>query len=277
MHASRRPAPRLRRGRIFALSALAAAASAVAFSAPASATTGPYNVRYQEPSDLKDHTVYRPSTMPNAKLPVLIWGESGCIANGLIMKTFLQEIASHGIVVIANGGPNQIGTTNVGMMSRSLTWAKYQNTKIGGLYEGKIEVARVAVAGHSCGGLEAYQFAAKHPETAAVGIMNSGLLQPNQDILNKQKAPVLYVLGGTGDVAFSNGLRDFGRLPAELPAFLASDNNGHFGTYYQPNGGSYAKILKDWVKYQIDGDAISAATFTGPIWTGWKMLRRNIG
>ncbi|MDO9352052.1 MAG: hypothetical protein Q7T55_00060 [Solirubrobacteraceae bacterium] len=273
--------PRSRTSRLLALS-IALTASLLATLASSSAhaaTTGPYKPKWVQYSDLKNHVVYRPTTLPaGQKLPVLVWGESGCIANGLIMQGFLGEIASHGVIVIANGGALQLGITNAAMGEASIDWAKKQNALAGGEYDGKLLADRIIVSGHSCGGLEAYQIAAKRPEIAGTAIMNSGQLDVNQAQLDQQKAPVLYVLGGEGDVAYSNGLRDYDKLPASLPTFLASDNNGHFGTYYGNAGGTYAKVLKDWILYRATGNAAAASTFTNlasPIWSSFKIVKKR--
>lgn len=262
---------------------LTIAASVAALTASAaSAATGPYKVSIAEPADLRSHTVYRPSGLPaDATLPVLAWGNGGCLANGLLYSGFLTEIASHGILVIASGGPGQVGATTAGYMQRSLDWARYQNVKPGGALQGKVDSAKMVVAGHSCGGLEAYDVAARRTDIAGVGIMNSGQLQQNQAQLNAMKSPMLYVLGGSGDVAFQNGLRDFGRLPAALPAFLASSGTGHLGTYFNPDGGTYSQILKDWVLWTVKGSITAGARFTGEpcglcTVKGWTVQRRNI-
>lgn len=273
--------PRPRDSRFLALVSVVAAMVVGALAPSAFAATGPYGVRWQEPGDLRNHVVYRPLVPAGQAMPILVWGEGGCIANGLVYQQFLTEIASHGILVIASGGPYQLGTTTVRMMERSLDWASYQNSKTGGAYAGRLLANRVAVAGHSCGGLEAYQLAAKRSEIAAVGIMNSGQLSPNQTQLDQQKAPILYVLGGSGDVAYSNGVRDYGRLNPALPAFLASSNAGHFGTYFNQNGGGYAQILKDWVLWRINGNMVAGQTFIGPacglcVKPGWTVQSRNM-
>ncbi len=244
--------------------------------APAQAATGPYVVRWSEPGDLKNHTVYRPSVPTGVKMPVLVWGPSGCIGNGLAMQVALTEIASHGIIVLASGAPLGFTGTNVAMMERSVDWAKAQNAKVGGANYGKLIADRVAVAGHSCGGLEAYGFAAKRSEVAAVGIMNSGQITQSQAQLDAQKAPILYVLGGSGDVAYANGQRDYTKIPQTLPAFLASDNSGHFGTFFNANGGSSAAILKDWILYRINNNRTSAQRFLSPWPSGWQVKSRNI-
>lgn len=264
--------------------AAAAATFAVALAgqaAPAQAATGPYKVSWSEPGDLKNHTVYKPATPASVKLPVLVWGEGGCIGNGLAYRAFLTEIASHGILVLASGAPLGFTGTSVATMERSVDWARERNAKVGDGYYGRLLFDRVAVAGHSCGGLEAYGLAAKRSEVAAVGIMNSGQIQQSQAQLDAQKAPILYVLGGSGDVAYGNGTRDFGRLPATLPAFLASNNAGHFGTYFNQDGGSYAQTLKDWILWQINGNATAAQRFVGPscglcTTAGWTVKKRNI-
>lgn len=244
--------------------------------APAQAATGPYTVRWSEPGDLKNHTVYRPSVPAGQKMPVLVWGPSGCIGNGLAMQTFLTDIASHGIIVLASGAPLGFTGSNVSMMERSVDWAKEQNAKVGGANYGALIADRVAVAGHSCGGLEAYQLAGKRSEVAAIGIMNSGQINVSQPQLDAIKAPILYVLGGSGDVAYANGQRDFTKIPQALPAFLASDNSGHFGTYFNQNGGSYAQILKDWILYRINGNRTAAQRFLSPWPAGWSVKSRNI-
>ncbi|MBJ7471200.1 MAG: dienelactone hydrolase family protein [Solirubrobacteraceae bacterium] len=273
--------PRLRRLPRLALAACVATSAWAAVAVPARAATGPYVVRWSEPGDLKNHTVYRPSVPAGVKMPVLVWGPSGCIGNGLAFQVAMTEIASHGIIVLASGAPLGFTGTNVSMMDRSVEWAKTQNARVGGAYYGKLIADRVAVAGHSCGGLEAYQLAAKRPEVAAVGIMNSGQITQSQTQLNQQKAPILYLLGGSGDVAYANGQRDYTRLPAGLPAFLASDNSGHFGTWFNQNGGSYAQTLKDWILYRINGNATAAKRFVGPTCglcttRGWSVKSKNL-
>src|ERR1700759_1368688 len=65
---------------------------------------------------LPGHTIYAPRVVPTGlKLPVIVWGEGGCLNSGDVMQLFLQEIASHGFVIIASGPPTIGG--EVGMKS----------------------------------------------------------------------------------------------------------------------------------------------------------------
>src|SRR5688572_29430295 len=67
--------------------------------------TGPHAVVIEHDQTLATHTIYRPATLGASKHPVLVWGEGGCAKDGLQFPEFLNEIASHGVVVIADGPP----------------------------------------------------------------------------------------------------------------------------------------------------------------------------
>ena len=67
--------------------------------------TGPHAVVIEHDQTLATHTIYRPATLGASKHPVLVWGEGGCAKDGLQFPEYLNEIASHGVVVIADGPP----------------------------------------------------------------------------------------------------------------------------------------------------------------------------
>src|SRR5688572_27257511 len=67
--------------------------------------TGPHAVVIEHDQALATLTIYRPATLGASKHPVLVWGEGGCAKDGLQFPEFLNEIASHGVVVIADGPP----------------------------------------------------------------------------------------------------------------------------------------------------------------------------
>src|SRR5690606_20506763 len=97
---------------VFALGLVLASPSAGAQSDPtdqnaigATAGNGPYPAIAQAVADAPGYTLYRPATLPNEPLPVVVWGNGACRNNGLSASHFLREIASHGYIVIANGAP----------------------------------------------------------------------------------------------------------------------------------------------------------------------------
>jgi hypothetical protein len=67
--------------------------------------TGPYRVVIEHDPGLQTHTIYRPVELTMNRHPVLVWGNGGCAKNGLTFPKYLSEIASHGVVVVADGPP----------------------------------------------------------------------------------------------------------------------------------------------------------------------------
>jgi hypothetical protein len=78
------------------------------------------------------------------------------LAEGMMFFNFLNEMASHGFFVIANGSPKGSGTqkqTTYRDGLKGLDWAT-NNLEILKKY-GNVDLTRVISAGQSCGGLEA--------------------------------------------------------------------------------------------------------------------------
>ena len=192
---------------------------------------------------------------------------------------FLSEVASHGFVVIAigpmpaegqRGGPG--GATKSPMLMEAINWAVAQNGEGSSQYYQKLDTNKIAVAGMSCGGLQALEVA---PDTriATAMICNSGILgdpgkgmpgMPSlkKDHLAKLHTPILYILGGEKDIAYNNGMDDFRRVN-HLPIFVANLNVGHGGTYSKPHGGEFAKVATAWLQWQLKDDEEAAKLFVG--------------
>jgi len=138
-------------------------------------------------------------------MPIIVWANGGCIFAGLRFAEFLQELASHGYFVIANGpvalsGPGS--TTRVTDLKASLDWVSQK--KDGGRY-GKLDTSKIVVAGQSCGGLEAYSASWKDERVKLTMIFNSGITNTSRTpLLSDLKVPIAYFLGGPGDVAYKN-------------------------------------------------------------------------
>lgn len=156
-----------------------------------------------------------PNSPPeNVTLPVLIWGNGACSANGTLFGNFLTNVASYGFIAIASGAPNGEGTTDVQLMKDALDWIEKKAGTPGSKYK-NVDTTRLAVAGQSCGGLETYQMR-DDPRVHYLGIFNSGFLDmgpigdligmPNEspETIGEVKKPVFYFLGGEGDIAYKN-------------------------------------------------------------------------
>ncbi|MCC7375105.1 MAG: hypothetical protein IT581_10640 [Verrucomicrobiales bacterium] len=263
--------------------------------------TGPYKAVMASDSALPTHTIFRPTDLsafgPKHKLPIVAWGNGACANSPWEHVNFLSEIASHGFLVIAigpmpaegqRGGPR--GPTKSALMTEAIDWAMAQNATNTSPYWGRLDTTKVAVAGMSCGGLQALE-AAPDPRVTTVVICNSGILPTPQsgmpgmpslakDHLEKLHTPVIYILGGERDIAYGNGMDDFRRIN-QVPAFAANLNVGHGGTYSQPHGGDFAKVATAWFQWQLQGDRAAAKMFEGEpcgvaAMEGWKAQKKNI-
>lgn len=245
--------------------------------------TGPYKALMLEAPDLEAHTVFVPSDLsPFGKknpLPVLVWGNGACNNSPWEHMLFLNEIASHGFLVIATGYIPMTEEHYRGPMStsdqqlESIDWAIAQNDDKNSPYYNRIDVNAIAAAGMSCGGLQTLDNSAD-PRLKTIMICNSGLFidasgavpnmpMPLKDRLQDIKVPVIYILGGPEDIAYENGMDDFHRL-VKVPAFAANYPVGHAGTYAQPHGGEFTIPALAWLEWQLKGDTEAAKFFQGP-------------
>jgi hypothetical protein len=127
--------------------------------------SGPYKAGYVTDPSLPSHTIYAPKTPPTVKMPVIVWGNGGCIPGGTAFDDFLTEISSYGYLILTNGeakstskgGFSGLGSlfsmkqTKISDLKASIDWV----TKGNGKKYGDIDASKLAVAGQSCGGLEA--------------------------------------------------------------------------------------------------------------------------
>ena len=243
---------------------------------------GPYKAVMYEAPDLVAHTVFAPQDLSpfgkKNRLPVMVWGNGACTNSPWEHYKFLNEIASHGFLVIATGyipmeeRPYQGPMSTSAQQIESIDWAIKQNSDPESPFYGRIDVEAIAAAGMSCGGLQTLDNA-KDKRIATLMIMNSGLFinpmgaMPNMPMPEKQRlqeieVPVIYILGGKEDIAYGNGMDDFSRIKS-VPAFVANYPVGHGGTYRQPHGGEFVVPALAWLKWQLQGDKKSAKMFKG--------------
>jgi dienelactone hydrolase len=111
----------------------------------------------------------------------------------------LQNIASYGFLAIAEGAPTGGGSSNAGTMKAAIDWVT--KTAGTGTYA-NVDASKIMAAGFSCGGVEAMDNI-WDSRVDTVGVISSGLLQ-NQTAAKDWRKPVLFVLGGSGDIAYAN-------------------------------------------------------------------------
>jgi dienelactone hydrolase len=261
--------------------------------------TGPFPAVMEQDPGLPTHTIYRPedlAKLQGKKLPIVAWGEGGCANNGAAYRNFLTEIASHGFLVIATGPPRaaqpagnpgapaaEKGAAKQprGPASKSsqlidaINWAIAENGRRESPYYDKLDESKIAVMGHSCGGIQALAVAGD-PRIKLIVNWSGGLFTTPpagaaaiienvpKEQLEKIHSPIFYISGDSSDIAFENTNDDFRRL-TKGPAFRAyKDGIGHGGTYNQPNGGEFGKVAVAVLEWQFQGDKQAARMFLGP-------------
>ena len=246
--------------------------------------TGEFKAVMKEEPSLPAHTVFVPQDLskfgPNHRLPVLVWGNGACTNSPWEHFKFLNEIASHGFIVLATGyipmeeKPYQGPMSTTQQQIESIDWVVAQNDDPASPYYNKIDVKNICAAGMSCGGLQTL-FNCADPRLKTLMICNSGLFNqqnahqavggmpmPQKDKLKEIHTPVIYILGDKQDIAYENGMDDFRRIK-HVPACAANYPVGHGGTYRQPHGGEFSVVALAWLQWQLKNDQQAAKMFVG--------------
>jgi hypothetical protein len=271
--------------------------------------TGSFPAIKETDPGLPGQVIYRPanlSALGDTKLGIYAFGNGSCTDDAAHSRLHLLEIASHGYLVIVPGsiysgpgaivrpaelppaGPNVVLTRHE-QLGEAITWALAENSRAGSAYYGLIDPEAVAVSGFSCGGLQAL-FNAGDERVRTVVMMNSGLfpegpttmagMTADKSLLRKLHTPILYVLGGTTDIAYTGGMDDFSKINY-VPAAVANIDKGHGGTYWEPNGGAAAQVVIKWLNWQLRGDADARRMFVGEDCglcrdSAWRLETKNL-
>ncbi len=244
--------------------------------------TGAYKAIMMEVKGLEAHTVFMPQDLSafgkKNPLPVLVWGNGACTNSPWEHYKFLNEIASHGYLVVATGFFPKDETPYRGPQSKpeqqieSIDWALAQNADKKSPLYGKVNVKAICASGMSCGGLQTL-FNSADSRITTYMIMNSGLFSnsggampgmpmPPKDKLKELRGPIIYILGGETDIAYQNGMDDFKRI-SHVPAIAVNYPVGHGGTYREIYGGEFRFPAVAWLNWQLKGDKEAAKMFEG--------------
>lgn len=244
---------------------------------------GPYKGIITEDSSLQGITIYRPGDLSpfgaENKLPILLWGNGACANTTDEHKNFLNEIASHGYLVLGiglfeqlqNRDDNARNRTKSSQLIQALDWILAENAREGSVYHGKIDTSMVAAMGMSCGGLQAIEVSFD-PRIKTTVVCNSGILRTPSTMaamptlvkedLKKIHGPVLYIMGGPSDIAYKNAMDDFARVD-HVPIVMTNLDVGHGGTYRRPHGGEYSPVALAWLDWHLKGKKEASKMFVG--------------
>lgn len=254
--------------------------------------TGPFKATAVSEAGLPDFTIYRPvnlleSAGTDGTLPVIIFGNGGCVNSSVGHERFLSEIASHGYVIVAIGPfqssnkPGRPESSESWRMFQALDWICAQGRDEKSEYYATLDLNHIASMGMSCGGAQAY-YLSSDPRIKSLVILNSGM--GNMTMANSSKAnvaavhcPTVFVLGGPEDIAYNNAHVDYDNFPAQ-PVAEVNLPVGHGGTYADEYGGEFARMTLAWLDFVFKGHDEGERIFKGLDLTGfdgWTVRSKN--
>lgn len=255
--------------------------------------SGRYRAIVVSEKSLPNFTVYRPRNVKYAArregpLPILIWCNGACSGASTSYERMLNEMASHGYVVVGIGAfemtdsERDDGGSDEKMVVEAINWLVKQEKLTTSDYYKAINVNNIALSGHSCGGAQALANC-KNSRVKTLLIMNAGMGGMSMggaspQTLNDLHCPLIYMTGGTGDVAYENAKTDYGKVKKPVVwADLAEA--GHNPGYWNANGGEFAKLAVKWMDWQLKGYKQYARVFLKPDLKGhsskWTVKNRN--
>jgi hypothetical protein len=252
--------------------------------------SGPHEVVMETNSEsgIACGTIYRPADLAGEeKYPILVWGEGGCSQDGLSNQAALGEIASWGYFIIADGTPGGTGACAGGQDGAAFldysTWAIAENGKSCSAYFQSLDTTKIAADGFSCGGLMSENVSGD-PRFSAIGITSSGLFAPDAGLYDAMHAPFKIMNGGSGDMAYENGLTDYKEISSRgIPiVYFSKTSAGHGGDLDQARG-DFNLVNLAWLNWRLKGD--EGATGKGFLYgstckvctdSGWVYQSANI-
>jgi dienelactone hydrolase len=199
----------------------------------------------------------------------------------------MAEIASWGYFIVADGTPGSQNACAGGQNGKAfldyITWAIAENAKPCSAYYQSLETTKIAADGFSCGGLMAENVSGD-PRFTAIGITSSGLMAPNAALYDKIHTPFKIMNGGSSDIAYENGLRDYEEISkrGKPTLYFSKKSAGHGGDLGQARG-DFNKVNLAWLNWQLKGDQgatgkgyLSGSSCALCTNTGWDIESTNV-
>lgn len=231
------------------------------------AVPGPYEVQAARADGIAGFSLVYPADLSHFprhdKLPVVLWGNGGCAIDNPRYLGFLETVASQGFFVITTAEGAEGTRLTPDHFQKGLDWAVAENARAGSPFAGKLDLAHVALMGHSCGARVALEQGAADARVGTVLAFNGGLQPAQQGLAASLRGPVLLVDGGEPDFAKGLSERNFATINA-VPVFHGSRHDaGHRATFYHAGGGEFANLASNWLRWQLKGDAKAGTMFAG--------------
>lgn len=202
--------------------------------------------------------IFHPINMSYGRHPIIVWG-NGTGTSPAAYRDLLEHWASHGFVVVAAMSPNPGSGQE---MARCLDHALNLNSEPGP-FQGRLDPARIATAGHSQGGGGAIMLGRDLRITTVVAL---------QPYIQGVRFNTTAVGGLHGPMLLLSGADDVTAPPDthQQPIYDNTDVSVTWltlrgATHLAPmqTGGSYRGVMTAWLRMQLRNDDEAARLFEG--------------
>ncbi len=220
-------------------------------------------------------TMFRPKDLSQGGLchPVVTWG-NGTGANPSLYKVLLNQLASHGFVVIASDSPN-VAQGSPAPMVAGVTWVLQQNDDpTSELYQ-KIDTTHVGATGHSQGAF-ATTTAGADSHITTIAPLCGASTQRNLH------GPAWLFCGGMDTTVpcstVQNAFNGITNVPIMLADYLSVDHASWI-TFRGTTPGPVEAAVTAWMRVQLMGDTALRSWFYGPSCklctdAGWQVMQK---
>jgi hypothetical protein len=197
--------------------------------------------------------------------PIIVW-TNGATGTTSFYRPMLEHFASHGFFVVADKASGGNHDPEIVEQKAGVDWVIAESERAGSAYAGKLDVARIAVAGHSLGSVSSFATAA-HPRIAASvhwsGHLTGNPVGADEAWLQGLHAPAAFFCGGAEPRALPRCSGDFMNAP-DVPLFYGTlEGVGHLDVFGEPRGGQWGRGAVAFLRWALAGDESFRSWFTG--------------
>lgn len=220
-------------------------------------------------------TMFRPKDLSQGGLchPVVTWG-NGTGANPSLYKVLLNQLASHGFVVIASDSPN-VAQGSPAPMVAGVTWVLQQNDDpTSELYQ-KIDTTHIGATGHSQGAFATTSAGADSHITTIAPLCGASAQR-------NLHGPAWLFCGGMDTTVpcstIQNAFNGISNVPVMLADYLSVDH-GTWITFRGTTPSPVEAAVTAWMRVQLMGDTALRSWFYGPSCklctdAGWQVMQK---
>ena len=204
-------------------------------------------------------TLFRPKDLTQGGLchPLITWG-NGTGSTPTMYKVLLNNLASHGFVVIGSNSPN-VAQGNPAPMVVGVTWALAQNDDPTSELYHRIDTTHIGATGHSQGAMATSQAATDSHIMTSVPICGA-MTEKNLH------GPAMFFCGGQDTLVGCSGAQNALNAVTTLPGMFAEYVSADHGSWMSFTGNKPSPVetaITAWMRVHLMGDDSLRSWFYG--------------